>query len=94
MSFARHGCLFYTNYLCLNVAPVFLRHSPPRSRFGQAHAVLLEERLQQTLEREAALNAELETQRDSAHKGEQRASMAESFAARAHAAAAAQVRSF
>lgn len=57
----------------------------------QAHAVLLEERLQQTLEREAALNAEVEAQTSSARDGERRVARAIADAARARAAAAAQV---
>lgn len=62
---------------------------PPRNE--QAHAVLLEERLQQTLEREAALNEEVEAQTSSARDGERRVARAVADAARARAAAAAQV---
>lgn len=58
---------------------------------AKAHAVLLEERLQQTLEREASLNGEVEALTSSARDGERRAARAEAEAGRARAAAAAQV---
>lgn len=57
----------------------------------QAHAVLLEERLQQTLEREAALNEEVEAQTSSTRDSERRVARAVAEAARTRAAAAAQV---
>lgn len=53
--------------------------------------MLLEERLQQTLEREASLNEEVEAQANSARDAERRVARAEADAARARAAAAAQV---
>ena len=59
---------------------------------AKAHAILLEERLQQTLEREAALNGEVETLTAAARDGERRAARAEAEAGRARAAAAVQVR--
>lgn len=52
---------------------------------------MLEERLQQTLEREADLNKEVEAQTSSARDGERRVARAVADAARARAAAAAQV---
>lgn len=58
---------------------------------AKSHASLLEERLQQTLEREAALNGEVESLTSSARDGERRVARAVADAARARAAAAAQV---
>lgn len=53
--------------------------------------MLLEERLQQALEREAALNAEVDALRDSVRIGERKIAKAEADACREQAAAAAQV---
>lgn len=53
--------------------------------------MLLEERLQRTLEREAALNAEVDALRDSVRIGERKIAKAEADACREQAAAAAQV---
>lgn len=58
---------------------------------AKAYAALLEERLQQTLEREASLNEEVEALTGSARDGERRVARAEADAARVRAAAAAQV---
>lgn len=57
----------------------------------KAHATVLEERLQQTLEREAALNEEVEALRNAARDCERRVARAEADAARVGAAAKAQV---
>lgn len=58
---------------------------------AKAHVALLEERLQQTLEREASLNEEVEALTSSARDGERRVARAEADATRVRAAAAAQV---